>query len=90
LRFEGPTPNPFRATTTLHFAVAGGGAVRIRVYDVSGRAVRHLLAARVDDGEHRVTWDGRDDEGRPVRAGIYFLRLEAPGIERIVKTALLR
>ncbi|MFN8177175.1 MAG: S8 family serine peptidase [bacterium] len=89
-RVEVPTPNPFTGSTTLRFAVPVRAEVSIRVYDVSGRAVRSLLAQTVEAGEQHVIWDGRDDEGRRVSAGVYFFRLTMPGFERLVKTALLR
>jgi flagellar hook assembly protein FlgD len=28
-------------------------------------------------GEHEVVWQGRDDGGRPVQAGIYIVRVRA-------------
>ncbi len=90
LRITGPAPNPFRTSTALTFTITAEARVEIRVYDVAGRAVRHLVARGVEPGEHRVVWDGYDDEGRRARPGIYFVRLTAPGIERIAKTALLR
>jgi hypothetical protein len=90
LRVDVPTPNPFTGSTTLRFVVAARADVSIRVYDVSGRAVRALLSQTVEAGEQHVVWDGRDDEGRRVSAGVYFFRLTAPGFERFVKTALLR
>ena len=37
-----------------------------------------------------VTWDGRDDHGRPVTSGVYFLRL-LDGMEaRTVKVTVVR
>ncbi len=68
-------PNPFRASTQLGFALAGGGQVKLDVYDVGGRLVRGLLAGPMAAGDHRVTWDGTDDRGVPVAGGVYYARL---------------
>jgi hypothetical protein len=90
LAVEAPSPNPFRAATTVRFATPSGGPVTVRVHDVTGRLVRTLLARSVEPGEQRVTWDGRDDAGRRVSPGVYFVRLHAGGVDRSVKTSLLR
>jgi flagellar hook assembly protein FlgD len=38
-----------------------------------------LVDASVSAGEHLATWDGRDDAGHLLPAGIYFYRLEIAG-----------
>jgi hypothetical protein len=71
-------PNPFRASTTIHFALTQRSPVRLDVYNVAGRRVRELIASQnLSAGEHRMVWNGRDDRGRKVPAGIYFYRLDA-------------
>ena len=79
--FNGPTgllqnaPNPFRAATTLRFELAAAGPAKLRVYDPQGRLVRTLSEGRREPGRHDVTWDGRDDDGRAVAAGVYYYEL---------------
>jgi flagellar hook assembly protein FlgD len=46
------------------------------VYDVLGRKVWGLVNEPNDAGWHTLIWDGRDDSGRRVPSGTYFLRLE--------------
>ena len=41
-------------------------------------------------GEHRVGWDGLDDAGRAVSAGLYFARLEVEGMHYDRRVPLLR
>jgi hypothetical protein len=69
-------PNPFNPSTTIAFRLAEAGTVDLRVFDVAGRLVRTLVSGRLDDGDHLVPWQGRDDAGRPVASGVYFYRLE--------------
>jgi hypothetical protein len=72
-------PNPFRDQTKIHFDVpAGGGSVRIDLFDVAGRHVRSLLDGPVTAGRQVVVWDGRDERGYPVGLGIYLCRMDAP------------
>jgi hypothetical protein len=63
-------PNPGRGAVQLA-AAAGQAAGAALVFTVDGRRVRRLA---LDQG--RATWDGRDESGRPVPAGVYLARLE--------------
>lgn len=71
-------PNPFHEATTIVFSIPeslGGDALTLRVYDAGGRAVRTLASGSWPSGAHAVSWDGRDDDGRPQAAGTYWYRL---------------
>lgn len=84
----GAAPNPFRDTTVLRFELARAARVRIDVLDVSGRRVRALGPRLLDAGAHAIRWDGRDDAGRDVSAGLFFVRIEGPdgtGVARIAR-----
>ncbi len=70
-------PNPFNPATAIRYELAAPGTVALRVYDVRGRLVRTLVDASQSAGPHAVTWDGRDDGGRPAASGVYFYRLDA-------------
>jgi hypothetical protein len=72
-------PNPFHDEATLRFTIERAGPVRLDVYDVSGRHVRALVNEVREAGPHTARWSGRDDEGRPARAGVYFVRLASAG-----------
>jgi hypothetical protein len=67
-------PHPFRiGGVPLHFAHLPPAAV-VTVQGLAGNAVRSLPPAG-DSGE--VSWDGRNDAGQTVAAGIYLYRVEA-------------
>lgn len=68
-------PNPFSRGTTIHYWVPPNTRVWLRVYDSSGRGIRSLLSGVLEGGTRTVLWDGRDDVGREVPTGTYFLRL---------------
>ncbi|MBN2169929.1 MAG: hypothetical protein JW819_01255 [Candidatus Krumholzibacteriota bacterium] len=72
-------PNPFNPTTRIPFRLAAAGAVDLAVYDVRGRHLRTLVAATLPAGEHAAAWDGRDEAGRALPAGVYLYRLRAQG-----------
>jgi len=83
-------PNPFRPGTTVPFALGRGGRVRVLVYDVAGRRVATLTDRVLGEGAHETCWDGRGDDGRPVSAGTYFVRMETGGTVASSKLVRLR
>ena len=87
--FRAATPNPFVSRTALAYELPSRGAVMLRVYDVTGRLVRSLVAGTVQEaGRYTIEWDGRDERGGAARAGLYFSRLEAVGrsdVRRLVR-----
>jgi flagellar basal-body rod modification protein FlgD len=53
--------------------------VRLTIHDVAGRRVRKLIDGTRSSGRHDVRWDGRDDAGQAVAAGVYLARVVAAG-----------
>jgi hypothetical protein len=65
--------------------------VLINIYDVAGRRVRELYNLSVFGGQIiTMTWDGLDDNGRKVSAGVYFMRIEAGTQEQVRKVVIIR
>ncbi|MFN0150176.1 MAG: FlgD immunoglobulin-like domain containing protein [bacterium] len=70
---------------------ASGAAIDLSVYDVSGRRVRALASGVYAAGVRTLQWDGQDDAGRSVAAGLYFLRLSSPArIEATERVVVVR
>jgi hypothetical protein len=57
------------------------GLVRVRIFDAAGRVVRHLEDALLTGRHGQILWDGRADDGRPLRIGIYVILLEAVNVQ---------
>ncbi len=53
--------------------------VDARVLDPAGRIVRTLAGGYFGAGPHALAWNGLDDNGRPVAAGVYLVQLDAGG-----------
>jgi hypothetical protein len=89
-RLFDPAPNPFQRTTTIRFVLPEAGDVRLEVYDLSGRLVRRLLGQPQPAGNRTVAWDGVDDAGRRVSAGVYVLRFETVGHRQYRRMVFLK
>ncbi len=68
-------PNPFHRSAAIRFRLARAQRVQLDLYDVGGRRVRTLLDGPREAGEHNLTWDGTDDEGRRLGAGIFWMQM---------------
>jgi flagellar hook assembly protein FlgD len=64
--------------------------VEVRVYDANGRLVRRLASVGLAGGSHSITWDGRDDLGSSVAAGVYFVVLDADKDRARQKIVIIR
>ena len=94
------SPNPFRGMTEIKWQIADIQMQEIRnkkqdfclkIYDVSGRVVKNYnLASGILPLASTVSWDGRDDLGQPVPAGIYFINFTAGDYQKIEKAILLK
>ncbi|HKQ59157.1 MAG TPA: hypothetical protein VJY35_14950 [Candidatus Eisenbacteria bacterium] len=87
----GNSPNPMSVTTSIAFVLPDldGRRVSLGVFDASGRRLR-TLARAFTPGLNEVVWDGTDDQGRAVHAGVYFYRLEVGTMRETGRIALVR
>ena len=78
-------PNPFNPRTTIVYYLPDVGyqpaEVEIVIYNLLGQKVRTLVKERKYPGEHRASWDGKDDEGNDLASGIYFYKLTFSGVD---------
>jgi len=78
-------PNPFNPSTTIVYYLPDVGyqpaEVEIVIYNLLGQKVRTLVKDRKYPGEHRASWDGKDDEGHDLASGIYFYKLTFSGVD---------
>ena len=82
-------PNPFNPATHIPYQLAEDSHVRLTIYNSLGQRVRTLVDRRQRSGAYRAAWNGRDDTGRAVAAGVYFYRLTSAAARQVRKMVLL-
>jgi len=85
----GIRPNPFRSSTTIHLELPGAWTGSVSIHDLAGRRVCTLAHGALAAGEHHLVWNGRDDEGRLVEAGAFWVRTAEEGTGVIGKRLLI-
>jgi hypothetical protein len=85
-----PHPNPVVAGTSVPFVLSRPGRVTLDVVDAAGRRVRALTDRGFEAGHHLVAWDGTDEAGSPVPAGVYLVTLDADGVRSARKVSVIR
>jgi len=68
-------PNPFNPSTTIAYNLAETFITNLIIFDVLGRPVRTLQQGIQVGGYYEKLWDGRNDDGLLLNAGIYFCTL---------------
>ncbi len=69
-------PNPSRGPVQMEILPKGGGPASVILFDVRGRQVRELYSGNIGRDGRMLQWNGRDDRGREVAAGVYLVRVE--------------
>jgi hypothetical protein len=90
LALGAPWPNPFNPAVQVELSLAAPARVSARIHDLRGRLVRTLAAGSLPAGHHRLTWDGRGDDGLPAASGVYLLSAEDGTRHHSVRLSLLR
>jgi hypothetical protein len=86
-------PNPFRAgstLTTIRFSLSTPGDAKLSIFDATGRQVRTLFQGPMQSGAHTLVWNGLDDNGNEVGAGVYFYRLTAGAHEQSRRLTIVK
>lgn len=83
-------PNPFNTTTNITFSLIHNEKVRLDLFNLLGERMRTLVDQQFPEGEHTLTWDGKNDSGVPLSSGVYFYRLNTSRNVVIKKMHLVR
>ena len=78
-------PNPFNPTTNIRFDVPKSGAVKLSVYDITGKLITTLVNGNYDAGKYSIQFDGGN-----VSSGIYFYKIESAGFTDVKRMMLIK
>jgi hypothetical protein len=75
------TPNPLTASTRIVYTLTHPADGSIQIYSVAGRSVRTVAKGHFGAGTHEYPFDGKDDDGRGLSMGGYFIRFETDRVK---------
>ncbi|MDP7716549.1 MAG: FlgD immunoglobulin-like domain containing protein, partial [Candidatus Marinimicrobia bacterium] len=76
--------------TTIRYDLPQFSQVELTIIDLLGRKVKTLVNMKQQPGVKTVMWDGTDEAGRQVSAGIYLYQIKAGELENTKKMVLLK
>ena len=85
------SPNPFSSCTNI--IIRSGitpAPATVSIYNLRGQKVQSIKVSGTLKGESQIAWDGRDEKGDQVAAGIYIIEVHTGRISRSAKVLLLR
>ena len=83
-------PNPAGAACAIRLRLPRSAEVRLRVFDDAGRLVRDLSPGPMAAGVRVVRWDGRDQTGDQVAAGLYWVQASASVWQSRIRVVIVR
>ncbi|NLT50486.1 MAG: T9SS type A sorting domain-containing protein [Ignavibacteria bacterium] len=83
-------PNPFADETVINYNLNKQAEVSVTIYDILGREVKKFRIGEQNAGIHGVIWDGKNNFGQIVTAGIYFYRLQSGAKTQVNKMVFTR
>lgn len=83
-------PNPFNPTTTIRYALPEVSHVTLKIYNLRGELVKTLVNGYQAAQNHQVVWNGDNERGQKVAAGIYLYQLQAGDYKQTMRLILLK
>ena len=83
-------PNPFNPATTIQYDIPIDADVLLVVYDILGRHIKTLINTSQTAGYKSINWNGSNDQGQTISAGVYFYHLQTIGYSEVRKMVLLK
>lgn len=84
-------PNPFNNSTEITFQLPHRERISLTIYNIRGEVIKRLVKSETRaKGSYRVSWDGRNNNGKQVSSGVFFYVLEGNKYRNIKKMILVK
>ncbi len=83
-------PNPFNPTTQIKYDLPEDALVNITIYDIMGHSIKSLVNSNQTAGYRSIRWDGKNNLGEGVSAGMYIYMIQAGEFRQTKKMVLLK
>lgn len=87
LSIQSVNPNPFQESVEIQFTLPSEANIQVVVFDGTGRLIRQLVNERTTRGQFQISWDGKDEGGTSMEAGIYYIQL-TDGRQRVARKVM--
>ena len=78
------------SSALVKYELLSAGTLTVKVYTQSGALVKTLFDGPVTAGKGTLEWDGSNSTGGKAASGIYFVKTKGPGLDKIIKIAVVR
>jgi len=84
-------PNPFNPDTEISFTLDKAGDCELLIFDNKGRKVKTLFQGNIEaDHNYNFTWNGRNDNDKPVASGVYHCKIKSGKYNSTKKMILIK
>ena len=92
------SPNPFNPAnasinrtsgTVISFNLSEDSMVKLAIFNLLGQKIKILVNSFLQQGEHRINWNGTNTNSVPLTSGIYFCYIKTENCEQIKKLVLM-
>jgi len=83
-------PNPFNPSTIISYNLPETMSIKLQIYNLLGQKVRSLFSGVKQAGSHTIAWNGKNDSGMQVAAGLYFVKLQHGNSIKIRRMLLVK
>jgi hypothetical protein len=84
-----PFPNPFSDRAEIRYQIPDNSNASLNIYSTTGSLIKQYDNTTLRQSDHFI-WDGRNNSGERVPAGVYFVELTAEQYTQMRKLLLVR
>ena len=83
-------PNPFNSRTSSKIYIGISDIVNISIYGLKGDIIKNIFKGNIAPGYHSFDWDGTNELGTTVSAGLYFMSIRSDYLVQTKKMMFLK